>query len=123
MDFPKHEDRASECYSMVEAAKQLGVSRNTVFALVADRSLGSIRIGRRRLVPRIEIERFVASRLREGGFGPPPLDGAADADVNGPLRRPRVRPQGAETAQRLGRAKGTKSEPVRATRSLSGGAQ
>lgn len=49
--------------SIVAAAKSLGVSRNTVFNLVAKGELASIRISRRRLVPVDAIEDFIRERL------------------------------------------------------------
>jgi len=38
-------------WSVNEAARALGISRATVFARIADGTLPSIRLGRRRLVP------------------------------------------------------------------------
>lgn len=52
-------------YSIVEAAKVLGVSRGTVFTLLDRGELGYLRIMRRRLVPADAIERFIAKRLIE----------------------------------------------------------
>ncbi len=42
---------------------QLGVGRSTVFELIANRQLRSVKIGRRRLVPQMAVDEFVASLL------------------------------------------------------------
>jgi excisionase family DNA binding protein len=42
---------------------QLGVGRSTVFELIANRQLRSVKIGRRRLVPQIAVDEFVATLL------------------------------------------------------------
>ncbi len=44
------------------AAKTLGVCRSTVYNLMESGELASIRIGRRRLIERAELERFVAEK-------------------------------------------------------------
>lgn len=43
-----------------DAAKVLGIGRDTCYALVRSGQLRSIRIGRRLLVPRAELEAFCA---------------------------------------------------------------
>ncbi len=45
--------------SIQEAARRLGVSERTVASLLARRELYSRRIGRRRLIPIAELERFL----------------------------------------------------------------
>jgi excisionase family DNA binding protein len=49
-------------YSVEEAAKLLGVSRVTIFRRLAEGRIGSIRLGRRRLIPTHALETL----LREG---------------------------------------------------------
>jgi excisionase family DNA binding protein len=49
-------------YSVEEAAKLLGVSRVTIFRRLAEGRIGSIRFGRRRLIPVHALETL----LREG---------------------------------------------------------
>lgn len=49
-------------YSVEEAAKLLGVSRVTMFRRLAEGRIGSIRLGRRRLIPVHALELL----LREG---------------------------------------------------------
>ena len=44
-----------------QVAHILGIGRTFVFALIANGRLKSIKLGRRRLVPRAEVEAFVAS--------------------------------------------------------------
>jgi excisionase family DNA binding protein len=45
---------------LTDAADALSLSRRHVHRLIAEGRLGSVRIGRRRLVPSAELERFVA---------------------------------------------------------------
>jgi excisionase family DNA binding protein len=44
--------------SVDEAAARLGISRRTVYVLIADGSIRSVSVGRRRLVPAKELERL-----------------------------------------------------------------
>lgn len=50
--------------SIPEAAAALGVSRRTVWGMIADQRLRSLQIGRRRLVPLAELARIAAADLR-----------------------------------------------------------
>lgn len=52
----------SECltYSVEEAARVLGLSRNFAYAAVAKGEIPSLKIGRRIVVPRAAIERMVS---------------------------------------------------------------
>lgn len=52
---------APRLFSIVAAAKQLGISRGTMFRLFGTGELGYVRVGRRRLVPADAIERFIAA--------------------------------------------------------------
>jgi len=52
--------------SAEEAATALNISRALVFRLLAARQIGSITIGRRRLIPLTAIQAFIAER-EEGG--------------------------------------------------------
>jgi excisionase family DNA binding protein len=56
-------DVPARLLSIIAAAKALGVSRNTVFALLSSGKLGYVRIGRRRLVPADTIENFISANL------------------------------------------------------------
>jgi excisionase family DNA binding protein len=47
--------------STAEAADALSLSRRHVHRLIDEGRLASVRVGRRRLVPRAELTRFVAS--------------------------------------------------------------
>lgn len=47
-----------------EAARLLRISRTAMFEMIASGEIGSVKIGRRRRVPRIDLNRYVA-RLRE----------------------------------------------------------
>ncbi len=44
-----------------QVAQILGIGRTFVFALIANGRLKSIKLGRRRLIPRAEVEAFIAS--------------------------------------------------------------
>ena len=46
--------------SVSDAARAIGVSRATLYVLFAQRQLNSVKIGKRRLVERAEVERFLA---------------------------------------------------------------
>lgn len=52
---------ALQLYSVEEACELLGVSRWQLYQLLNQRQLGSVKIGRRRLIPAMELERFVLS--------------------------------------------------------------
>lgn len=46
-------------YTVPEAGRLLGISRGTAYAAAADKTLPTIRIGRRLLVPRVALERLL----------------------------------------------------------------
>jgi excisionase family DNA binding protein len=52
-------------WSTTEAAKRLGISRATVYELLARRELASLKVGARRLIPDVELQRYIAARLAE----------------------------------------------------------
>ncbi len=52
------EDRVRILCSKREAASALGISVRTLETLIAVKELKSVRIGRRRMVPQAELERF-----------------------------------------------------------------
>lgn len=45
-----------------DAARQLGVSRSTFYTLLREGAVGTVTIGRRRLVPASALEEYVAGR-------------------------------------------------------------
>jgi excisionase family DNA binding protein len=47
--------------SISAAARALGVSRATVYVLLSEHKIGSVKVGKRRLIERAEIERFIAA--------------------------------------------------------------
>jgi excisionase family DNA binding protein len=53
-------------FSVLEAARSCGIGRTKLLELVAAGEIRTIRIGKRRLVPRAELERYVASRTATG---------------------------------------------------------
>ena len=55
---PNEPDRLS--YSMSEAARAVGLSQATMFRLVKDGKLETVKIGSRTLVTRAELERLLA---------------------------------------------------------------
>ena len=57
--------------SVGEAADFLGVSVRTVYLLLADGRLRSAKLGRRRLIPRSEVERLNGELLDAGQAAPP----------------------------------------------------
>jgi excisionase family DNA binding protein len=46
--------------SVIETARELGISRSVVYELLASGALRSAKIGRRRLIPREAVEKFIA---------------------------------------------------------------
>jgi excisionase family DNA binding protein len=46
--------------SVIETARELGISRSVVYELLASGALRSAKIGRRRLIPREAVEEFIA---------------------------------------------------------------
>ena len=48
------------------AAARLGIGRTSLYQLLAAGELGSVRIGRRRLIPAREIDRFIAAHYEPG---------------------------------------------------------
>jgi excisionase family DNA binding protein len=48
-------------YTIEEAARLLGLSRNTAYARATDRTLPTIRFGRRLLVPKAALDRLLSA--------------------------------------------------------------
>jgi excisionase family DNA binding protein len=48
---------------VVEAARFLGISRSRLYELMQDGEVRFLRIGRRRVVPRVALREFLADRL------------------------------------------------------------
>jgi excisionase family DNA binding protein len=51
---------AKVAYSVMEAAASIGVSRQTVYAMMQRGELRTVLIGRRRLVPATELDRILS---------------------------------------------------------------
>jgi excisionase family DNA binding protein len=51
------------CLSVDEAAKALGICRSLAFKLIAEKRLPAVRLGRRLVVPRAQLEKM----LEQGG--------------------------------------------------------
>ena len=51
--------------SVKEAASLLGVGRSTVFELIREQRLASIKVGKRRLIPTEELEAFIHRAMGE----------------------------------------------------------
>ena len=52
-------------WSPTEASIRLGISRATLYELLASGQLASLKIGARRLIPDSEVRRFITTRLAE----------------------------------------------------------
>ena len=52
------------CLSRIEAAHALGIGVSMLKILIARGDVQEIRIGRRSLIPRSEVERYVSERIR-----------------------------------------------------------
>lgn len=59
--------RSARLLSVLEAACELGISRSLVYELLAAGSLRSVKIGRRRLIPREAIEECITGLSSKGG--------------------------------------------------------
>lgn len=59
-------DSGALVHSISETARIIGLSRSTLYALFKSGKLGHVKIGKRRLVERDEIKRFLAAH-RVGG--------------------------------------------------------
>lgn len=51
-------------YTVEEVARKLGICRNSAYAAVESGDIPSVRIGRRRLVPRAALERLLAGAVQ-----------------------------------------------------------
>ena len=77
--------------SVAEAARAIGVSRATLYLLFAQHEIRSVKIGKRRLVERAELERFLADhrvRLDMADAAEEPAPPTADADQGQGARAP-----------------------------------
>lgn len=52
-------------YGVEDAYRQLGIARSTLYQLMATGEISSIKVGKRRLIPRRALEQFVARKERE----------------------------------------------------------
>jgi len=57
-------------YTPTEAAKALGISRSTIYVLIARGEVPSVRIGSCRRVPVDGLRRYVAKLAKKDGAGP-----------------------------------------------------
>lgn len=55
----------SQLHTVEEVIKELGIGRTTFYALVKDREIRTVRLGRRVLVPQSEIDALIARKLEE----------------------------------------------------------
>lgn len=57
-------------YSPAEAAALLGISRSTIYVLIDSGDLARVKVGRRTLIPAVEIDRLLD--VRTAPDSPPP---------------------------------------------------
>ncbi len=57
----KVETETRLAYGIAEAAAMLGIGRSTIYELVRSGQLATFKIGQRRLVTRVDLERFIDS--------------------------------------------------------------
>jgi len=79
-------------YTRVEAAHALGVSRSTIYVLMANGSVPSVRIGASRRVPSEGLRRYIAGLSGDAPSGAPPGKRAKQVGQQ-PLWKIRVRTQ------------------------------
>ena len=58
--IPSYDDMSPRLLSVKQAAYKLGISRSTIYELIASKTLKTVTIGRRRFVAAEAIEAFVA---------------------------------------------------------------
>ncbi|MBZ0213355.1 MAG: helix-turn-helix domain-containing protein [Nitrospirae bacterium] len=56
--------------SVDEAARELGVKRSSLYALIMSGELASVKVGKRRLIPSGAVAGYVAELLERDGFDP-----------------------------------------------------
>lgn len=83
--------------SINETARQLNVSRSTVYRIIGKGELRTVRLRGRHLVPASEPDRYVSQIIRDGHEGPPDGPGQPQA-VRGPTR-PDTAPQTIEGSE------------------------
>jgi excisionase family DNA binding protein len=64
---PDSENAPPRLLSIRQAARELGVCRTVVYELIRDEKIKSVKIGRRRLIPRDAIDAFIATLTNKGG--------------------------------------------------------
>ena len=58
--------RPREAYSLSEGMERLGgISRTLMYHLIKTGQITTIKVGRRRLIPRSSLQEYIATRLRE----------------------------------------------------------
>jgi excisionase family DNA binding protein len=67
LSTPDMENAPPRLLSIRQAAHDLGVCRTIVYELIRDGKIDSVKIGRRRLIPRDAVGAFVAALSDKGG--------------------------------------------------------
>jgi excisionase family DNA binding protein len=57
------QDQTPLAHTIPDACKRIGVSRSTIYELIASRELRPCKIGGRTLIPESELQRIVSERL------------------------------------------------------------
>lgn len=61
-------------YSITEAAREMHLGKDTLYRLIADGSIGTIKVGRREKIPASEIEKFQSENIRRQVINKPPKE-------------------------------------------------
>ena len=64
---PREPHPSALAYGVDEAARVLGISRRSLYELITERRLGSVKLCGRRLIPRASLERLLAELEEEDG--------------------------------------------------------
>ena len=64
---PPESNPARVAYSVEETAQALGIGRGLVFQLLREGQLKSIRLGKRRLIPAVELQAFMDRQAQKVG--------------------------------------------------------
>lgn len=62
VDMNAEKELPRMAYSVKESMAILGLGRNSIFNLIHSREIQAKRVGRRLIIPKVEIERFLAGK-------------------------------------------------------------
>jgi excisionase family DNA binding protein len=67
LQIPDSQRSSKRLYSVADAAEALAIRRKHVYTLISRGELSTVAIGRRRLIPNDELDRYIRQLMNEGG--------------------------------------------------------